>query len=370
CTVASPPKVRTRADIKRGRSHGQGHARQGTRRPPQGAGRRLCRGGAKQRRSFQPAAAGCAQRILLGRDLGARGPAAQDPQHAQSRDHQHPQPSARVARAFARRIAQRGHQGGDHRDLPAGRLLCGRSRRGGLVPHRARVLQGNRRPDALRTWTMDIGFIGLGNMGFPMVRRLIEAGHTVIALDLRKDVMDRAVALGAKAAASPKEVGDRAETVMASLPTPDVVLAGGGRAGGGVGGPPGGGGVIEGQRVRRFVDLSTTGSVMAARISEALRARSIVQVDAPVSGGVAGAEKGTLAVMTAGPKADVDAVEPALAVIGKVFYLGDRPGAGQTMKLANNFLSATAMAATSEAMVMGVKAGLDPRVMLDVINAG
>jgi len=207
---------------------------------------------------------------------------------------------------------------------------------------------------------VDIGFIGLGNMGFPMVRRLIEAGHTVIALDLRKDVMDRAVALGAKAAASPKEVGDRAETVMASLPTPDVVLA--------VAAGPGG--VIEGQRVRRFVDLSTTGAVMAARISEALKARSIVQVDAPVSGGVAGAEKGTLAVMTAGPKADVDAVEPALAVIGKVFYLGDRPGAGQTMKLANNFLSATAMAATSEAMVMGVKAGLDPRVMLDVINAG
>src|SRR6266850_6434939 len=138
---------------------------------------------------------------------------------------------------------------------------------------------------------MDIGFIGLGNMGFPMVRRLLEAGHAVIALDTRKEVLDRAVALGAKPAASPKEVADRVETVMVSLPTPDIVLQV----------ATGPGGVIEGQRVRRFVDLSTTGSVMAARISEALKVRSIVQIDAPVSGGVSGAEKGTLAVMASGP---------------------------------------------------------------------
>ena len=168
------------------------------------------------------------------------------------------------------------------------------------------------------------------------------------------------VALGAKPAGSPKEVGDRAETVMASLPTPDIVLAVATAKGG----------VIDGQRVRRFVDLSTTGSEMARRVFDLLKARAIVQVDAPVSGGVSGAEKGTLAVMASGPRAEVAAVEPALAVIGKVFHIGEQPGSGQTMKLANNFLSATAMAATSEAMVMGVKAGLDPRVMLDVINSG
>jgi hypothetical protein len=193
-----------------------------------------------------------------------------------------------------------------------------------------------------------------------MARRLLAAGHGVIALDTRRDVLDRMVALGASAAGSPKEVADRAETVMASLPTPDIVLQV----------ATGPGGVIEGQRVRRFVDLSTTGSAMARRIFEALKARDIVQIDAPVSGGVSGAEKGTVAVMASGPRADVDAVEPALAVIGKVFRIGEQPGAGQTMKLCNNFLSATAMAATSEAMVMGVKAGLDPRVMLDVINSG
>ena len=207
---------------------------------------------------------------------------------------------------------------------------------------------------------MDIGFIGLGNMGAHMARRLTEAGYSVIVYDTRQEAIGNLTACGAVAARSPAEVADGAETVMASLPTPDVVLAV----------ATGPGGVIEGKRVRRFVDLSTTGSVMAQRIFKLLAARNIVQIDSPVSGGVTGAEKGTLAVMASGPRADVEAVEPALKVIGKVFFIGDCPGAGQTMKLCNNVLSATAMAATSEAMVMGVKAGLDPRIMLDVINAG
>jgi len=207
---------------------------------------------------------------------------------------------------------------------------------------------------------MDIGFIGLGNMGFHMARRLVEAGHRLIVADTRAEAVERLTRLGAKAAQSPADVADDVETVIASLPTPDVVhaVATGPR------------GVIEGRRVRRFIDTSTTGSVMAKRIFAALRARNIVQIDSPVSGGVGGAAKGTLAVMASGPRPDVAAVEPVLAVFGKVFVVGEQPGDGQTMKLANNFLSATAMAATSEAMVMGVKAGLDPRVMLDVINAG
>ena len=130
------------------------------------------------------------------------------------------------------------------------------------------------------------------------------------------------------------------------------------------------GGVIEGKRVKRFVDLSTVGSQMAARIHGLLAAKNIVQIDSPVSGGVGGAEKGTLAVMVSGPRADCEVAKPALDVIGKVFFIGEKPGSAQTMKLANNFLSATAMVATSEAVVMGVKAGLDPAVMIDVINAG
>ena len=89
-----------------------------------------------------------------------------------------------------------------------------------------------------------------------------------------------------------------------------------------------------------------------------------------LSGGVGGAEKGTLAVMVSGPKTDFDTVKPALDVIGKVFFIGEKPGSAQSMKLANNFLSATGMAASSEAIAMGVKAGLDPSLMCDVINAG
>jgi len=207
---------------------------------------------------------------------------------------------------------------------------------------------------------MEIGFIGLGNMGFPMARRLIEARHQLVVFDTRKEVMDKLVALGARAASSPKEIADRVETVMASLPSLQASLDV----------ATGMNGVIEGSKVKRFVDLSTIGSQMAVKIHDLLAKRNIVQLDSPVSGGVAGAEKGTLAVMVSGPKADYEAVKPALDVIGKPFYIGAKPGAGQTMKLANNFLSATATVATCEAVVMGVKSGLDPKVMIDVINSG
>src|SRR5476651_2503049 len=214
--------------------------------------------------------------------------------------------------------------------------------------------------NSLKDTTMDIGFIGLGKMGFPMARRLIEAKHQLIVFDTRKEAVDRLVALGAQAATSPKDVADRAETVMASLPSLQASLEV----------ATGTGGVIEGKRVKRFVDLSTVGSQMAVRIHDLLAKRNIVQLDSPVSGGVGGAEKGTLAVMVSGPKAEFEAVKSALEAIGKVFFIGEKPGSAQTMKLANNLLSATAVVATSEAVVMGVKAGLDPAVMIDVINAG
>ena len=207
---------------------------------------------------------------------------------------------------------------------------------------------------------MEIGFIGLGNMGAPMARRLIAAGHTLVVYDTRNDAVAPFVALGARLASSPQDVADRVETVMASLPSlaiSEKVATGEG-------------GVIHGKRVKRFIDLSTTGSRVAVKIAAALAKKNIVQIDCPVSGGVGGATKGTLAVMVSGPKAEVDKVKDALAIFGKVFVIGEKPGMAQTMKLANNFLSATAMAATAEAVAMGVKAGLDPAVMIDVINAG
>ena len=207
---------------------------------------------------------------------------------------------------------------------------------------------------------MKIGFIGLGKMGFPMARRLIEAKHQLVVFDTRKEPADALVRMGAQAAISPKDVADRTETVMASLPSLQASLDV----------ATGKGGVIEGAKVRRFVDLSTVGSQMAVKIHDILAGKTNVQIDSPVSGGVPGAEKGTLAVMVSGPRADYEAIKQALEVIGKPFFIGTKPGSGQTMKLANNFLSASKTVATSEAVVMGVKSGLDPKVMIDVINAG
>jgi len=207
---------------------------------------------------------------------------------------------------------------------------------------------------------MDVGFIGLGNMGFPMARRLIQENHNVIAFDTRSAALERVVALGARAASSPKDVANRAETVMASLPSPaaSIEVA------------TGDAGVIEGSRIKRYVDLSTVGSQTAVRIHDRLAEREIVAIDSPVSGGVSGAEKGSLAIMVSGPRAEFDVVRTVLEAIGRPLYVGEKPGSAQTMKLANNILAANVLVATAEVIVMGVKSGLDAGVMIDVLNAG
>jgi 3-hydroxyisobutyrate dehydrogenase-like beta-hydroxyacid dehydrogenase len=207
---------------------------------------------------------------------------------------------------------------------------------------------------------MEIGFIGLGNMGFPMARRLVEAHHDLVVYDIRAEAVDRLAALGARAASSTKEVADRAETVMASLPSLQASLDVATSAGG----------VVDGARVKRFVDFSTVGSRVATEIHEALSRRGIATLDCPVSGGVAGAEKGTLAAMVSGPRTEFDVLREVFETIGRPFFVGDKPGSAQTMKLVNNMLAATALVATCEAVVMGVKSGLDPAVMIDVLNAG
>src|ERR1700710_2880011 len=166
---------------------------------------------------------------------------------------------------------------------------------------------------------MEIGFIGLRKMGFPMARRLIEAKHKLTVFDTRKVPVDKLVALGAQAAASPKDIADRCETVMASLPTLQASLDV----------ATGAGGVIEGKRVKRFVDLSTVGAHMAVQIHDLLAKKNIVQLDCPVSGGVSGAEKGTLAVMASGPRVEFETVKSALGAFGKVFFIGEKPGSGQ-----------------------------------------
>ena len=206
----------------------------------------------------------------------------------------------------------------------------------------------------------EIGFVGLGNMGGPMTNRLIDAGHRLAVYDIREEAMVPLIAHGAARMSSSRAVADASDVVFFSLPEPKDVE----------GEALGASGVAAGERAKIFVDLSTTGPRTTARVVAGLAERGIATVDAPVSGGVAGAKKGTLAVMASGPHRFIERVRPLLAIFGKVFHVGERPGMGQAMKLCNNILSATSMAVTAEAMVMGVKAGLDPKLMLEIINSG
>ena len=205
-----------------------------------------------------------------------------------------------------------------------------------------------------------LGFIGVGRMGMHMAGRLLEAGYQLVIYDTNETAMARLEQRGAKRAKSAADVASSVETVLVSLPTPDIVkLVALSEAG-----------VIAGSKVKTFIDLSTTGPRVAVEVAEALARKGIVAVDAPVSGGPSGAEKGTLAVMVACPRALADRLRPALGVIGKFFWIGEKPGMGQTMKLVNNMLSASAIAISSEALVMGAKAGLDADTMIAVINSG
>lgn len=207
--------------------------------------------------------------------------------------------------------------------------------------------------------TPKIGFVGIGKMGTPMATRLIRAGYDVTVYDVDAGAMQELAAAGAHAATGARAVADVAEIVFASLPSPQilekVVL--------------GDGGIAEGKAVRIFIDISTTGPRTAAKVAEGLADRNIAMIDAPVSGGLKGARNGTLAVMVSGPSTAFETARPVIENFGRIFFMGEVQGAAQTMKLANNLLAAAALAISSEAVVMGVKAGLDPKMMLDVINA-
>jgi 3-hydroxyisobutyrate dehydrogenase-like beta-hydroxyacid dehydrogenase len=202
-----------------------------------------------------------------------------------------------------------------------------------------------------------IGFIGVGRMGDPMARNLLTAGFELTVYDTSAAAVEPFQALGAQVAKTPVEVASAAEVVIVSLPTPAIVQKVATE-------------IASGSKMKIFIDVSTTGPKVAGEVAAALKAKGITAVDAPVSGGVGGARKGPLAVMLACPRDLVERVRPVLEPIGKIFFLGEHPGSGQLMKLANNMLSAAALAVTSEVMVMGVKGGLDPKVMLDVINSG
>lgn len=203
-----------------------------------------------------------------------------------------------------------------------------------------------------------LGFVGIGKMGGPMTTRLLNAGHKVSVFDVSREAMAAMEKLGAQGAASAAEVASVADTVFVSLPNPQIVESV----------VLGSGGLVEGRTAKRIVDFSTIGPRTAKRVSDALASKNISYIDAPVSGGVKGAREGTLAIMVACPKDVFSQTQELLGHFGKVFHLGEVPGQAQTMKLANNLLAGAAIALTSEAMVMGVKAGLDPKTMLEVLN--
>jgi 3-hydroxyisobutyrate dehydrogenase-like beta-hydroxyacid dehydrogenase len=203
---------------------------------------------------------------------------------------------------------------------------------------------------------MQIGFIGLGNMGGPMASRLLSAGNTLTVFDLDAQRMASFKRAGAAVAESAKHVGDAADIVFVSLPSCDASLAVAGQ-------------VMQGGRVRTYVETSTIGRVTIEKI--AALAPRVALIDAPISGGARGARDGTLAMMLAGPRAAIQEVEPLLgAMTRRTFYVGQTPGLAQVCKLANNAITFAAMVASCEAVVFGVKAGVDAATLIDVINAG
>lgn len=202
-----------------------------------------------------------------------------------------------------------------------------------------------------------VGFVGLGAMGARMSRRLLAAGHRVSVNDTDAGAMERLQADGASACPDARAVADAAEVVLVSLPTPAVVAAVAEQ-------------LVRGSAIRLYVDLSTTGPQVAEQVGELMAAAEVGVVDAPVSGGVAGAEDGRLTIMAAGEPAHVERARPLLEVLGStIFVVGDRPGQGQSVKVINNLMSACSIVITSEAAALGVRAGLDPKTLLEVVSA-
>ena len=205
----------------------------------------------------------------------------------------------------------------------------------------------------------EVGFIGLGSMGGHMVRHLLRHGIRVHVCDTNPAAVSTAVASGAVAHGTPAGVADHADIVLVCLPTPDIVkhvaL-----------GPDG---IIQGKRARIYADHSTTGPTVAREVGEKLAALQIAVLDAPLAGGVAGAEAGTLSVMVSGAAWAFDRVRPAFSTFGRnVVQVGTEVGQGQILKLINNMIVGATLIASAEAILFGAKSGLDPKVILDMVN--
>jgi len=208
---------------------------------------------------------------------------------------------------------------------------------------------------------MRIGYLGVGNMGQPMAGRLIDGGHELWVCDVRAEAMGPLLERQARPAASPKELADACDTVVVSLPTLDVFRAA-------MNGPDG---LLRGKALKTLVNTCTVGVPFTVEIEQACAPAGVTVIDAPISGGPAGARAATLAVMVAGDAAKIAELMPVFRLWGPtVVVAGEKPGAAQVMKLTNNIVFVAALIATSEAMTMATKAGIAPDAMLQILNNG
>lgn len=209
---------------------------------------------------------------------------------------------------------------------------------------------------------MKVGFVGLGRMGAHMARNLVSAGHDVTVFDVRPEAVEVLVELGASAATSATGVTPGAEFVFTSLPGPAEVI----------GTWQGDDGLLASLDTGAVgIDLSTVGADTSRAVEAEARSRGKRYMDAPVSGGVGGAEAGTLSLMVGGAEEDFEEAFPVLSAIGdpeKVYRCGD-VGAGSVTKLVNNLIGMTTNVVIAEAFSMGVKAGVDANTLWDVVTA-
>ena len=206
-----------------------------------------------------------------------------------------------------------------------------------------------------------VGFIGLGIMGKPMARHLMDTGYALIVHSRSRGPVDELVAAGATAAASPREVAERAAIVITMLPdSPDVQAVVAGEDG-----------VLRGAREGSLlIDMSTISPITARDLAAQARDQGVGMLDAPVSGGDVGAENATLSIMVGGAAEDFARAKPLFAAMGKTITHVGPAGAGQVVKACNQVVVALVLEAVSEALVLGSKAGVDPATIIQVLSGG
>jgi len=208
---------------------------------------------------------------------------------------------------------------------------------------------------------MKVGYIGLGIMGEPMARNILKAGFPLIVHNRSRGVVKELVSEGAKEAYSPAEVVEQVDIVITNLPdSPDVELVALGKDG-----------IIDSAKKGLiFIDHSTIKPATARKISKTLGSRGVMCLDAPVSGGDIGAQRGTLAIMIGGPEEAIEIARPVLEAEGETITYVGSTGAGQIAKAANQIMVAAQMVAMAELLVFAKKAGADPRRVIQAIQGG